>query len=55
MPAGHIRNYRNALGVRELVEACAVDGVVVADVEIVGLGVELGFIQLGDVGEGLIL
>ena len=52
---GNIRDKRHAAGVGQLVILGAVDGVVHADVEIVGVGSEGGGIQLRYVGEGLIL
>ena len=52
---GEVRNDGNIAGIGQLMEAGAVDGIVVAQVEVVRIRGKLLGIQFGDVGEGLIL
>ena len=48
---GHIANQRNIACIGQFCPACAVDGVIQCDIEIIRFGVKFCFIQCGDVIE----
>ena len=47
---GHVRHQGHLAGVGQGGEAGAVDGVVLADIEVIGVGPERGLVPVGDVG-----